>query len=142
MLRSKGCSPGAMQDHRLRNPNFCNRFNDPINRIFSVLRCFYIPHTPEPKKLRKVTFELRLSYEKLRKLEKVTNELRKSYEKLQKVTKSYERVMQHRHGQRIVFCCFFNDLLMQAISLRKQYRDTLVIVTVPRKSAEELLCRD
>ena len=31
---------------------------------------------------------------------------------------------------------------MQANSLRKQYRDTLVIATVPRKSAEELICID
>ena len=57
---------------------------------YRVFGAFNDTQSRNQTKLRKVTFELRLSYEKLRKLEKVTNELRKSYEKLQKVTKSYK----------------------------------------------------
>ena len=78
--------PGAMQSHRLRNPNFCIRFNAPINRIFSFLMCFYQAHKPEPKKVTKSYERVTKSYERVTKSYK---KLRKSYET---VTKSYKKL--------------------------------------------------
>ena len=61
---------------------FASVLTTPQTGYFLFSGAFLEPISRNPKKLRKVTFELRLSYEKLRKLEKVTNELRKSYEQL------------------------------------------------------------
>ena len=109
---SMGACRGA-PPHMLLAESFSVCFNDPLNPILcfffkcfndskSSIFCFFgafnDTHSRNPKKLRKVTFELRLSYEKLRKLEKVTNELRNSYEK---VMKSYKKL---QTTYEITFC--------------------------------------
>ena len=78
VLRYKGCSPGAIH----RNPNFCERFNDPVSPIFVFYDAFNDLQSPNPKKLQKVTFEL----------QKVTNELRKVTKRYKKLPACYEIV--------------------------------------------------
>ena len=79
VLRYKGCSPGAIH----RNPNFCERFNDPISPILSFYDSFNDLQSPNPTKLQKVTFEL----------QKVTNELRTVTKSYQNVTEELRKVM-------------------------------------------------